>query len=111
MFHPHTSAQRNQRTCNGKCREKRKRLLAKRRRERDLQDHRVEERKRQRKHRKRLQGGKAVPYADSLEVSRAGLSPQATVIEEVILKNWDKLSRLSRASLRRDLHVLLNFSE
>jgi hypothetical protein len=44
-------------------------------------------------------------------VSRAGLSSQAADLEELILKNWDKQSRLSRAGLRRDLQVLLNFSE
>jgi hypothetical protein len=44
-------------------------------------------------------------------MSRAGLLPQAADLEELILKNWDKQSRLSRAGLRRDLQVLLNFSE
>jgi hypothetical protein len=44
-------------------------------------------------------------------VSRAGLLLQAADLEELILKNCDKQSRLSRAGLRRDLQVLLNFSE
>jgi len=90
---------------------KRRRLLAKRRRERDLQDHRVDERERQRRHRKRQRGTETVFCADSPGVSRAGLLLQAADLEGLILKNWDKQSRLSRAGLRRDLQVLLNFSE
>jgi hypothetical protein len=111
LFYPHASAQEDQKTCDGKCRTKHRRVLAKRRRERDLQDHRVEERKRQRKHRKR-QIAEVFCTADAPdEVSRAGLTAKAADVEQVILKNWDKQARLSRAGLRRDLQVLLNFSE
>jgi len=110
LFYPHASAQQYQKTCDGKCRAKHRRLLAKRRRERDLQDYRVEERKRQRKHQKRQIA--EVFCADAPdEVSRAGLTAKAADIEQVILTNWDKQARLSRAGLRRDLQVLLSFSE
>jgi len=111
LFHPHASAQRNQKTCDGKCRAKRRRLLAKRRRERDLQDHRVEERERQRKHRKQQQVVEADFCADAPEASRSVLSAKPPDIEQVILKNWDKQARLSRAGLQRDLQFLLNISE
>jgi hypothetical protein len=45
-----------------------------------------------------------------LQVSRPGLTPQAVDLKEVILKKWDKQSRLSRACLRRDLEALLSVS-
>ena len=60
---------------------------------------------------RKRQGAEAVSGTDSLGVSRAGLSAQAIDLEELILKIWNKQSRLSRAGLRRDLQVLLGVSE
>lgn len=106
LFYPDACAQQNQKTCNRECRTKRRRRLAKRRRERNLQDYRVEERERQRKHRKERQVAQTVSRADVPdEVSRSGLSVKPAVIGRVILKNWDKQARLSRAGLQRDLTI------
>jgi|SRR5687768_17932957 len=113
-FHPHGSAERSQKNCTGKCAAQSRRLLARERRERELQDNRVDERARQRKRRERLREART-PCASvlpvSAQVSRTTLPPQASDLQEVILKNWDKQWRLSRASLRRDLEFLLGVSE
>lgn len=109
-YYPHPSAEQNQRTCNDKCRVKRRNLLARRRREQNLQDYRVDERERQRRRRKKLREAMLADRGNTLvssDLSRAGLPLQTADLQETILKNWDKQSRLSRASLRRDLEALL----
>ena len=67
-----------------------------------IQDFRVEERARQARHREilRMKG-------QTGDVSRAGLSGQAIDIERVVLGRWDKLVRVSRAGLRREIRVAL----
>jgi len=92
---------------------KRRSLLARRRREQDLQNHRVDERDRQRRRRKKLRKGTSARRFSapvSAQLSRAGLPLQAADLQEIILKNWDRQSRLSRASFRRDLEGLLGLS-
>ena len=84
----------------------RRNFLVRRRRERDLQNHRVYERKRQRSHRRQSSKAGRKSYSDPPvlpQVSRPGLPLQAVDLKEVILRKWDKQSRLSRAGLRRDL--------
>ena len=83
------------------------------RREKDLQDFRVEERRRQRECRERrrqaearLVVSEAVVEAVSEEVSRADFRSEAAELEQVILGIWDKSARLSRVGLRRILQAL-----
>ena len=70
--------------------------MARRRRERALQDYRVEERQRQRACRARK-------VAEEGDVSRAGSLPQVIEVEREILKIWDKSQRMSRAEMKRQL--------
>jgi hypothetical protein len=86
-------------------------LLAHRRRERSLQDYRVEDRRRQRECRERkrvareaVRGAIPVPEAAvPAAVSRAGLDEEVTRIVGVALEFWDETTRRSRAGLRRNL--------
>ena len=100
---PAASAVHNQKTCGeAECRRRWRNRMARRRRDRDIQDFRVEERRRQvrcRERRRRKSTGGAV--------SRAGLPPQVAEIEHVVLEKWDKLVRVSRAGLRREIRVAL----
>ena len=112
-FYPHPSAQGQQKTCSPGCRARQKGLLAKRRRDLEVQNYRVDERERQRKHRRQVPREEVKSGSDPAnppQLSRAGLSPQPIDLKEVILKKWDKQVRLSRACLRRDLEDLLGVS-
>lgn len=99
---PAASAVHNQKTCGeAKCRGRRRNQMARRRRNGDIQNSRVEERARQAQCRERRGKGKGG------EVSRAGLPPQVTEIEHVMLEKWDRFVRVSRAGLRREIRVAL----
>ena len=99
---PAATAVHNQKTCGSvECRRRRRNRMAQRRRERDIQDFRVEERVRQRRHREARRRDK--PGA----VSRAGLSPQVIDIEQVLLEKWDKRIGVSRAGFRREIRMAL----
>lgn len=111
-YRPHRSAEGSQKSCSRACGRARRRLTARLRRERDLQDFRVEERRRQRECRRRRRppraGGKQAGFPPVSEgMSRAGLCPEAAELEGQILGSWDKSARMSRAGLRRDLQALL----
>lgn len=100
---PAASAVHNQKTCGAvECRRQRRNQVARRRRERGVQDYRVEERARQTRSREKRRR-----KSKKGDVSRAGLSPQAKEIEHVVLEKWDKLARVSRAGLRREIRVAL----
>lgn len=112
-FRPHPCAVQAQKSCSVECRIKRRRKLAKIRRERDLQDNRIDERQRQRKCRQRRRQG--TPGSEkrksvSETMSRTGLQMQADDLQRLILKKVDKQFRLSRATLCRDLEILLSVS-
>jgi hypothetical protein len=105
-FEPARSAVNTQKTCSAECRRRRRRKQAKRRRDREIQDHRVDERERQARCRllRREQGGTTVK---STWMSRAGLPLQVAELEGLILRKWDKVLRVSRAGLARNLRSLL----
>jgi len=75
--------------------------MAGRRRERDIQDYRVEERARQRRHREARRRDKHGG------VSRASLPQQIDDIERVMLEKWDRLFVVSHAGLRREIRMAL----
>lgn len=102
-FEPAASALHNQKTCGAvECRLRRRSKAARQRRELDVQDFRVEERARQLRFRdkRRKKGVRG-------DLSRAGLPPQVKHLEQVVLEKWDKLARVSRAGLRREIRVAL----
>ena len=112
-YRPHRLAEGNQRSCSAACRAARCRRTARLRREKDLQDFRVEERRRQRECRERrrqaephLGVSEAVAEAVSEEVSRAGFRSEAADLQQVVLEMWDRSARVSRAGLRRILQAL-----
>ena len=94
-------------TCSASCRKKRDRMLARHRRENDLQEYRAAERQRQRESRKRRreQGGRGVVQA---RMSRAGFDPQLAEALDEILDFVDMATRVSRATLRRRLKKILS---
>jgi hypothetical protein len=102
-YRPAASAVQHQKTCSAGCRCRRRRSLARKRRDADIHEYRVEERERQRACRA-AKGSRAAPPP---EPSRAGLPPQVTELEEVLRGKWDRLARLSRAGLRREIRQVL----
>ena len=105
-YRPAASAVQHQKTCSAGCRRKRLRWLARKRRGADIHEYRVEERERQRA----CRAAKRARASPSPELSRAGLAPQVTELEEVLLGKWARLARLSRAGLRRELRQVLGRS-
>jgi hypothetical protein len=99
---PAASAVHNQKTCGAvECRRRRRNRTARRRRQRDIQDFRVEERVRQRRHRENRRRD------ENRGLSRAGLAPQVIDIERVLLEKWDRQIDMSRAGLRREIRMAL----
>jgi hypothetical protein len=105
-----------QTVCSAPCRKVWRRRQAKQRRARDLEGHRQADRDRQRAWRNERKaatgppatsGRRVTPPASSEAPSRAGFAPQPPGTKEEILFAWDKASRLSRASLERDLAKIL----
>ena len=105
-FEPSRTAERSQKTCSRRCREKRQRKLSKRRRKRDLEGYRADERQRQSdfRERRREQVDEGVKNP---QVSRATLSQQDAVLKGEIVKNWDRQMELSRARFERRIGHLL----
>ncbi len=101
-FRPDPRAAKTQKTCSGACRKKHRRRLERQRREKDLHEYRVAERRRQRESRKRRrdQAGNGVVSPD---VSQAGLDSELVEVLDEILDFVDKTARLSRTALRRKL--------
>jgi hypothetical protein len=108
-YHPSVKAVSFQKTCSESCRRIRRRRLARSRRERDLQDYRVDERARQRacRHRKKKKASEA---AGSDAPSRTGLPPQAIDIHTVVRESVDRVLMKSRATLIRQLTASLKDS-
>ena len=105
-YHPSAKAVSFQKTCSESCRRIRRRRHARFRRERDLQDYRVDERARQRACRY-LKKKKASEAAGSDARSRTGLPPQAIDIHTVVRESVDIALRKSRAALIRQLTAFL----
>jgi hypothetical protein len=126
-FQPALSAVHTQRVCcDAKCRASRRRKLARRRRERRLQDYRVDERNRQRESRKRRREEVAasVPVSAATGSSDSTETPRPTVpchappsstdpmeIARKMLEEWDRHHALSRATLERWIARFLRRSE
>lgn len=88
----------------------RRRRLSRARRERDLQDHRVDERARQRacrrrKKKKAAAGGMEATAWDAM--SRTGLIPQPVDLQKVVRESVDIALGRSRAALIRQLTASL----
>jgi hypothetical protein len=99
-----------QKTCSTECRLRRRRRLARARRERNLQDYRVDERERQRisrRRRKKKAGDIPPETTDSGDMSRAGLIPQIADLQRVVRESVDKALDRSRPTLIRQLTALL----
>lgn len=102
-YEPVASGVHNQKVCGeASCRRRRRNRVARRRRERDIREYRVDERERQARRRAKRQ-----TTASSTGVSRAGLSTQVAVLEQVVLEKWDRLMRVSRAGLRLEIRMAL----
>jgi hypothetical protein len=108
-YHPSIKAISFQKTCSGKCRKIRRRRLGQSRRERDLQDYRVDERARQRACRCRKKKG-AAETAGSDARSRTGLPPQVMDLHTVVRESVDIVLEKSRAALIRQLTASLRDS-
>jgi hypothetical protein len=79
------------------------------RRERDLQDYRVDERARQRACRRRKKK-KSAETAGSESMSRAGMPPQVIDLHKVVRESVDIVLEKSRATLIRQLTASLKDS-
>jgi len=108
-YHPSIKAVSFQKTCSESCRKIRRRRLSRSRRERDLQDYRVDERARQRTCRRRKKK-KAAETAGSDALSRTGLQPQVIDLHEVVRESVDMVLEKSRATLIRQLTASLRDS-
>jgi len=108
-YHPTVKAVSFQKTCSVKCRKIRRRRLSRSRRERDLQDYRVDERGRQRACRRRKMK-KAAEAAGSDALSRTGLPPQVIDLHKVVRESVDIVLEKSRATLIRQLTASLKDS-
>lgn len=109
-YHPSVRAASFQKTCSEICRLRRRRRLARARRERDLQDYRVDERARQqacrrRKKKKAASEGTATAASDAM--SRAGLQSQPVDLRELVRESVDIALGRSRAALIRQLTASL----
>ncbi len=108
-YPPSVKAIAFQKTCSEICRLRRRRRLSRARRERDLQDYRVDERERQRACRRRKK--KAAPEypgtADLDAMSRAGLHPQPMNLQKLVRESVDMALGRSRAALIRQLTASL----
>ena len=106
---PKPSAVKTQRTCSKRCRLRRRAKQAKRRREANRANARVDERERQRKHRvrRREEQGADAP------LSQAGLDAQVCGVVEELLEELGQAQRLSQAGLRRRVrrHALKTLGE
>lgn len=92
------------------CRLRRRRRLSRARRERNLQDYRVDERARQRacRRRKKKKAASAeTATADSDAMSRAGLQPQPVDLQRLVRESVDMALGRSRAALIRQLTASL----
>jgi hypothetical protein len=105
-YHPSDKAVSFQKTCSETCRLIRRRRLSRARRERDLQDYRVDERERQRACRSRKRK-KAVQRGNPNAMSRAGLNPKVIDLHEVVRESVDIALGKSRAALIRQLTAFL----
>jgi hypothetical protein len=76
--------------------------VARRRRERDIREYRVDERERQARRR-----AKRRRTPSSTVVSRAGLRAEVAALEQVVLEKWDRLMVMSRAGLRQEIRLAL----
>ncbi len=108
-FEPARTAERSQKVCSQRCRERRRRKQAKRRRSDDLDGYRADERQRQAdcRERRRDQGREG---AKSRQVSRATLSAQEAILRDEIIKSWDRMQEVSRARFERRVGHLLGRS-
>jgi len=108
-YHPSIKATSFQKTCSEKCRLRRRRRLSRARRERDLQDYRVDERERQRvcRRKKKKAASEGTITTDSDAMSRAGLHPQAIDLHELVRESVDVALGRSRATLIRQLTASL----
>jgi hypothetical protein len=88
----------------------RRRRLSRARRERDLQDYRVEERARQRvcrRRKKKKMAAAGMEMADSDAMSRTGLQPQTIDVHELVRESVDIALGKSRTALIRQLTASL----
>lgn len=107
-YHPSIKAASFQNTCSKQCRLKRRRRLARARRERNLQDYRVDERERQRaSRRRRKKKAASTETGDPAAVSRAGLLSQPMNLQQLVRESVDKALEKSRATLIRQLTASL----
>ena len=96
---PTATARKTQRLCGREpCRAARRRKLARARRRRDVQDYRVEERKRQR----RCREGRA---EGSCHAPPSALGPLR--LKAKLLESWDEATAASRATLQRRMSQIL----
>jgi len=108
-YHPSIKAVSFQKTCSEICRRIRRRRLSRARRERALQDYRVDERTRQRacRYRKKKAASKRPEPADSEAMSRTGLQLQLIELHDVVRESVDMALERSRATLIRQLTASL----
>jgi hypothetical protein len=108
-YHPSVKAVSSQKACSESCRKIRRRRLSRSRRERGLQDYRVDERTRQRACR-RGKKKRAAETARSDDMSRTGLQPQMIDLHTVVRESVDMVLEKSRATLIRQLTASLKDS-
>ncbi len=106
------SARQTQKVCGTECRKRRRRRRSRARRRGSVQECRVDERERQRKSRaeRRARGAAASEPDAGASTGASHAPPLARIpleLREEILESWDRAAALSRASLKRELRVIL----
>ena len=108
-FEPSRTAERSQKLCSRRCRERRRRKQARRRRLDDLAGYRADERERQ-ADRRECQRDRADESTKDRRLSRTTLSPQEAILRAEIIKSWDRMQEVSRARFERRVGHLLGRS-
>ena len=107
-FVPARSAEKTQKVCSLKCRQRRRRRLARKRRAQRIQDYRVDERVRQQRHRERRRSTEAASTATGPPPCHAPASAcNSADFAAKVLESWDRAVAMSRASLERRMPGIL----
>jgi len=106
-FTPTATAAKSQRVCGAACRKRRRRKLAKQRRESDVQGFRVDERARQRASRAKRRAEAPAPRPAATACHAPASSHKGPDLQQEVMDFWDGMQAASRATFKRALPAFL----